>query len=131
MEVPGQLSIVMTATKSGVHPALAGLGDVARMVLPKDAFQATVRVSCPGVRGLEWIGRPKFLSESKETTGAFGRVESFEVVKQAIPESQLWPGVSPPFVATETPLDLWRGLLTGHDFALRWYCDSASLREGA
>ena len=131
MEAPGQLSIVMTATKSGAHPALAGLSEFARQVLPKDAFVATVRVSCSGVRGLTWIGRTKPLAESKETTGAFGRVEKFEVAKLAIPEKEIWPGVPAPFIAAEKPLDLWHGILAGHEFALQWFCDAAILREGA
>jgi hypothetical protein len=131
MEAPGQLSVVLTATKSGTHPALAGLSDIARQVLPKDAFVATVRVSCTGVRGLTWTGRPKLLSDSKETTGSFGRVETFEVVKATLPEKDLWPGVPAPFVAAGQPLDLWRGTLAGREFALQWFCESSSLREGA
>ncbi|KAF0245210.1 MAG: hypothetical protein FD180_1757 [Planctomycetota bacterium] len=131
MEAPGRLSIVMTATKSGAHPALVGLGDVAKSVLPKEAFVATVRVSCSGVRGLDWIGRPGSLSDLKESTGAYGRVETFEVAKLAIPEKDLWPGVPQPFVAADKPLDLWHGRLASRDFAIQWFCEAASLREGA
>ncbi|MCE9580915.1 MAG: hypothetical protein K8T20_00205 [Planctomycetes bacterium] len=131
MEAPGQLSIVMTANKSGMHPALAGLGEMAKNVLPRDAFHATVRISCSGVRGLGWIGRTKALSDLKAAIGAFGRVEAFEVKKLAIAEKDLWPDVPAPFVAAAAPLDLWHGILSGTDFALQWFCELASLREGA
>jgi hypothetical protein len=131
MEAPGQLSIVMTATKSGAHPALVLLPEVARQVLPKDAFLATVRVSCLGVRGLTWVGRTKVLSASRETSGAYGRVDRFDVAKLSIPEKDLWPGGPSPLAADDKPLDLWRGIIAGHDFALQWHCESASLREGA
>ncbi len=131
MEAPGQMSIVMTANKSGAHPGLVGLGEVAKMVLPKEAFVATVRISCSGVRGLSWAGRPAALSELKEGSGAYGRIEVFEVAKQVVPENELWPAAPKPFAAGEKPLDLWRGTLASRDFAIQWSCDAAILREGA
>lgn len=131
MEAPGQMSIVMTANKSGAHPGLAGLGEVAKLVLPKEAFVATVRISCSGVRGLSWVGRPAALAELKEGSGSYGRIETFDVARQLMPENALCPAAPKPFVAGDKPLDLWHGTLSSQDFAIRWYCDAASLREGA
>ncbi len=131
MEAPGQLSIVMTANKSGAHPALVSLGDVAKLVLPKEAFVATVRISCAGVRGLTWAGRPRELSGMKEQSGAFGKIEAFEVVKRVMSEKDACPDAPKPFAPGSTPTELWHGLIASKDFAIRWSCDSASLREGA
>lgn len=131
MEAPGLLSLVLSVNRSGTHPALAGLGEVARRVLPREAFVATARISCLGVRGMGWIGRPKSLSDLKEGIGTYGRVEQFRMTKLPITESALWPDAPPPFVAGAKPLDLWHGMLSSHDFALQWFCDSAMLREGA
>lgn len=110
-ETPGQLALALSATKGTNHPALAGLNDIARSALPRDAFLSTVRISCSGVRELDWTGNPAVLSAARERGGNFGAIRSLEVAKA--------DGGG------------WTGVLTGDEFELEWTCDAASLREGA
>lgn len=131
LEAPGQLSLVMTARKSGAHPALAALPEAARAVLPAGAFHVTLRVSCTGVRGLSWVGRPAAMGALKEAGGSLGAVESFEVTRATAAERDLWPAPPAPFSPAAAPLELWRGVLAGREFAMQWFCEAASLREGA
>lgn len=130
-ELPGSLGIVMTASKSPGHPGLAGLSETARRAIPADALLTTVRISCTGVRGFGWIARPRALADLKDAIGAFGRVDKFEMNRLTMAEKSLWPDAPPPYEFEEEARDLWHGLMAGHDYAVQWFCDLASLREGA
>lgn len=129
-ELPGQLSATLSAAKSGAHPGLAGLPPVARKALPADALLTTVRISCTGVRGFGWIGRPDALRELHDAAGTYGRVERFELTRMPISERTLWPDAPGPFQYDEAPRELWHILLASHDYGIQWFAETASLREG-
>ncbi|MCC6740740.1 MAG: hypothetical protein IT452_16985 [Planctomycetia bacterium] len=131
LEAPGQLSVALRARKSGAHPGLASLPEAARALLPAGAFLVNLRVSCAGVRGLSWLGRPAAMSAQKEAGGILGAVETFEVTRATAAERDLWSAAPAPFSPDAAPVQLWRGVLAGRDFAMQWFCEAASLREGA
>ena len=130
-EMPGKLNLVLSAAKSVSHPGLAPLSSVARKAIPPDALLTTVRITCDGVRGLGWIGRPAALKELHEAIGAFGRIDRLDVTRLSIGERTLWPDAPPPFEYQDAPRDLWHVLLASQDYGLQWFSETAGLREGS